>query len=115
MSKLPKSIKINNLEWEIKYISMKEMNKISDTNPMGLTQFGTTTIYILNEMSYSHKRNTLMHEVLHACIYIGEGVIRPNTKDNDAWEHYFINSLEYTLPEFIKNNPDVVKFIIGNN
>lgn len=72
--------KINNIEWKIKEISLKEINqKYMDTHNgevdnkelycFGLCRYPENIIFLNKEICLGQKRKTLMHELVHCYLW----------------------------------------------
>lgn len=115
---LPKKIKIGAQVWDIIERSRVNDGMIHD-DAYGYTLQKTNTIVLDKDCPISRKRQTLLHELLHAIRYSsGNSGIKPNMEDvlpHDViitWEHYFIGMYEDTLLAVLRDNPMLVKFLL---
>ena len=69
-------------------------------------------IVIDKSIHISKKRVTLFHEVMHAARMVWDNPIRPKMEEFDEWEHYFIGIWENSLLLVLKENPQLVKWLM---
>lgn len=111
---IPKTIKVLHHTYTI-VEEMENLDTELDGN-YGYCDFNNTKIVIKKDMSHSKKQETLLHEVMHACIEAGIVPIYPENAykkmNSDEWEHRYIYALENTLLNVLKDNPKFVEFLI---
>lgn len=106
----PKQIKVLHHIYDIVETTPEDDDQL-DTN-YGYTDYKSTLIAIDINLSISQKQTTLLHEILHATIEAGANSIKPKKKSNAGkWEHYFIYSLENTLIDVIRQNPELISYL----
>lgn len=98
---LPKVIKIGYQD-----IKVSEVAAIDDTQ--GSYNNESHEIKIKSEMGSREKLNTLLHEMLHACVYAYG--IKSEFLDGDK-EEKVVNALGNALTEVLLRNKDLVEFI----
>lgn len=109
---IPKSIKIGTQVWEIR--EQKRKHSVT-TDHFGFTNVGDNVIIIDSEITESRKRVILVHELLHAIMSTFGGSYVPEKKAEFAdLEHYFIGLYEEPLVLVLRENPELVKFLVGN-
>ncbi len=111
--KLPKSVKIGTQVWEI--TEQKRKHSVSNDH-FGFTSVGNNTIVIDLEQAPSMKRVTLFHELLHAIKVTFGGSYQPGKGTAfDEWEHYFIGLYEEPVVLMLRDNPELVEFLLAND
>lgn len=112
---LPKKIKIGTQIWEVTEQKRKHNSDFQD-GTYGYTIDKDNTIVLDAEMAPSIRRVTLLHELLHAIRYIFGGSYRPSKSTSyDEWEHYFIGIYEEPLLMVLKDNPELMEFLLAND
>ena len=110
---LPKKVLIGTQVWTI-----TERSRMSD-GMLGEPNFGYTLgqenlIVIDKSASNSRKRQILIHEILHAIRYtFGNPTVPKKTDDLEVWEHYFIGHYEEGILLVIRNNPDILAYLLS--
>ncbi len=113
--KLPSKIKIGSQIWEISEQKRKHNSEFLD-GTYGYTVDKDNTIVLDAEMSNSIRRVTLLHELLHAVRFVFGGSYKPpKTTTYDEWEHYFIGLYEEPLLMVLRDNPDVLVFLLADD
>jgi Zn-dependent peptidase ImmA (M78 family) len=113
-NKIPKTITIMHHIYNVELVSAKKLEKVMGYNAVGATLYRKSQILILDELSDSQKKTTLMHEVLHACMETGGAVngTRPSKKaPSTEWEHHYIYSLQNIMIDLMKNNPRLISYL----
>lgn len=93
---IPKRIKVGNFDYEIKLV--KEL-KYEDDDCNGLCDKHKSIIYLQEELSEDKMRETLLHELIHACE--GSYGFRPLNDDKQ------VHPLGLALAEIFKRNPEL--------
>jgi Zn-dependent peptidase ImmA (M78 family) len=94
------------------------MDDALSSSAYGYTLVRSSTIIIDADAPPSRKRQTLLHELLHAIRYsMGNSTI-PATSDDeskttDAWEHYFIGIYEEGVLAILRDNPQVTAYLLS--
>jgi len=82
-------------------------------NTFGYTLNTENLIVIDASLAVSRQKTTLFHEVLHAVRMVFDTSIKPKkTDDFEVWEHYFIGLYEEGLLLVLRNNPDLMKYLL---
>jgi hypothetical protein len=72
-------------------------------------------IVVRRDLPAAHKRKILVHELLHAVIFTFGRSDRVEKNDNfDDWEHHFITMTSEPLVMLVRNNPDLVGFLLAD-
>jgi Zn-dependent peptidase ImmA (M78 family) len=115
--KMPTKVKIGTQNWTVIERS-SNMDDALSSSAYGYTLVRSSTIIIDADAPPSRKRQTLLHELLHAIRYsMGNSTI-PATSDDeskttDAWEHYFIGIYEEGVLAILRDNPLVTAYLLS--
>lgn len=113
--KLPSKIKIGTQIWEISEQKRKHNSEFLD-GTYGFTVDKDNTIVLDAEMASSIRRVTLFHELLHAIRFVFAGSFKPGkTTSYEEWEHYWIGVYEEPVLMVLKDNPELLAFLIAND
>lgn len=64
-------------------------------------------------MALTKKQQTFIHEVMHVIRMVFDGKKKPDKDDAyEEWEHHFIGVFEAGMLGFLKDNPDVVEWLL---
>jgi hypothetical protein len=97
--KIPKQLKIGGLIFKI-----KESQEIANQSQVwGSTHFMQQKIFISPEETQQKKEHTLLHEILHACIWTSGIGDRIRRFDKDL-EEDIVNSVSNSLYQVLKDN-----------
>lgn len=115
--KMPTNIQIGTQKWTI----IERSSNIDDSlssSAYGYTLDRSSTIIIDVDATPSRKRQTLLHELLHAIRFSMGSPITPTPNDDEsktteAWEHYFIGMYEEGLLLTIRNNPELLEYLLS--
>lgn len=115
--KMPTNIKIGTQNWTV----IERSSAIDDSlssSAYGYTLDRSSTIVIDLDATPSRKRQTFLHELFHAIRYSLGSPITPNITDDEskaieAWEHYFIGMYEEGLLLTIRENPDILEYLLS--
>lgn len=107
-------IKINSQKYTTLERSRKEDGMLNDGS-YGYTIDNGNIIVIDSEIAKSKKQVTMLHEILHAIRFNNDNLPKPKRKDDfEAWEHYFIALYEGNLLSVLKENPELVKWLLDD-
>jgi hypothetical protein len=110
--KLPKRVIIGTQVWQILERDRASDGMLSEPN-FGYTLSQDNLIVIDNLLTPSRKKQTLLHEILHAIRYTFDNSVTPTKKDDlGVWEHYFIGLYEEGLLLTIRDNPDLLDYLL---
>jgi len=109
----PTSVRIGPYRYTVKVdlSRIKELEKESDSDLYGITTHGHLEIVLHPDVADTVLRETLLHEVLHAVLYV------TGTSDrlSDKAEEHLIRSLSPALFALLRDNPDLVQYLTGGN
>jgi len=110
---IPKTIKIGTQEWTIEEHTSKEDGMLYEDN-YGYTLERRNMIVLDKDASDSRKRQVLIHEIFHAIrfTFFTGNKMAPKLNFEDT-EHYFIGMYEETLLMVLKDNPDLVEYLLS--
>ena len=111
--RLPSKIKIGSQIWEV---SEQKRKHSIDPDHYGFTNDKDLTIVLDQEMPVSIKRTTLLHEILHAIRFTyGGSYAPPRGTTYSEWEHYWIGLYEEPLLQTLRDNPDLVSYLLSDD
>ena len=112
--KLPKTVKLGTQIWEITEQKRKHNSDFHE-GTYAYTIDKNNTIVLDIDMSESVKRVTLFHELLHAIRFIFGGQFQPPRGTTYLeWEHYWIGLYEEPVVMMLRDNPDLVAYLVGD-
>jgi Zn-dependent peptidase ImmA (M78 family) len=110
---MPKQVKIGIQVFDIVERKRKEDGMLNDGN-YGYTLDDRNLIVVAADMHVSKKQVTLLHEIMHAARMVWESPTKPKKNaEFEDWEHYFIGVWETSLLLVLRDNPDVVSWLLG--
>jgi hypothetical protein len=95
---MPKSIKVGA---HVYTILRKPKSQLSG---VGECDFDNTQIVIRKRLKKSVAKETLLHELLHACIY-------PSFNDKSTTDEEFVLALAPVLLQVIQDNPELLEYL----
>jgi hypothetical protein len=109
---IPKSVKIGTQVFDIVLRDRKSDGMLNDAT-FGYTLDTENLIVIDSSLKLSKQRITLLHEILHAIHAVFDTSVKPTKKDDfDVWEHYFIGVYEEALLLVMRDNPELIKYLL---
>jgi hypothetical protein len=112
---LPKRIKVGTQVFDVVERSQKEDGMLNDGS-YGYTLDTHNTIVIDKDIHPSKKTVTLLHELMHAARMVFENQTKPNKSASfEDWEHHFIGIWENSLLMVLRDNPDLVAYLLKDN
>lgn len=112
--KVPSEVKVGTQFWTIEERDRNTDSALSEDS-FGYTLHRDSIIIIDKIASPSRKRQTLLHELLHAIRYsLGSPITPKNDDDSDTWEHYFISMYEEGVLAIIRDNQDVLDYLLSD-
>lgn len=109
----PSKVKIGPQTFDIKFIHTSNDGMLNDGS-YGYTLDVSNLIVVANDISLAKQRVTLLHEILHAARMVFDNN-RPTRKlDFDEWEHYFIGIYENALLLIMKDNVQLMKWLLSD-
>lgn len=115
--KIPSKIKIGSQVYDIYERNVREDVSLADAHAYTYTDGGF--IVIDKSMSNQLKRRYLMHELLHALVFVF-GQDDKSSKDErtdtlDNLEHWFIYLVQEPLVLLMRDNPKLVEYLVSDN
>lgn len=113
--KPPARLKIGTQTWTVAEVKPKH-NAAFAEGLYGQTMGKEQTIILDAEMPNDSKRITLFHELLHAIRFVFGGSYTPPPKTSfEEWEHYFIGIYEEPVVMVLRDNPELVAYLLGDD
>ena len=110
---MPKKVYIGTQVWSIVQRSRTSDGMLSDES-FGYTLNKENTIVIDSQISVSRKKQTLVHEILHAIRFTFNNPSVPKkTEDLEVWEHYFIGVYENSFLMLMRDNTELMEWFNG--
>lgn len=111
--KLPKSVRIGSQAYRIVERDQSEDGGLQDSLAYTLTE--TNLIVFRKDLPVDRKRSILVHELLHAIIYCyaRQDTEKISNENFDDWEHFFIATFQEPLLSVMRENPDLMEFLLG--
>lgn len=107
----PGSVKIGPQTFSIEYRDSNLDGMLNDGSH-GYTLDQGNLIVIAAELSMSKQKIVLMHEVLHGMRMVFENGLPDRDVDFERWEHFFIGVYENALIMFMRDNPDIIDWLM---
>jgi Zn-dependent peptidase ImmA (M78 family) len=112
---LPKSVKIGTQIWDITEQKRKHNSDFAE-GVYGFTIDKDNTIVLDADMSRSVRRVTLFHEVMHAIRFTFGGSHKPHKSTSyEDWEHYWIGLMEEPMLLVLRENPDLLNYLLTDD
>lgn len=109
--RLPSEVKIGSQIWTI---TAQRRKHSAAPDHYGWTGDKDLSIVIDSEMPLSLQRTTLFHELLHAVRFTFGGSFNPGKNlPYDELEHYFIGLYEEPVVAMLRENPELVAFLVS--
>lgn len=109
---MPTVIKVGAQTFTVVLRAKKEDGMLNDDS-YGYTLDAKNLIVIDKDLPASKKRSTLFHELMHATRMVFENPVKPKGNlDYSDWEHHFIGVWEQSLLLLLKQNPDLVTYLL---
>ena len=110
---IPKTIKVGTQVWTIVEHTSKEDGMLYEDN-YGYTLERRNMIVLDKDASDTRKKQVLMHEILHAIRFTFFTGNKMNSKLSfEDTEHYFIGMYEETLLMVLKDNPELLEYLLS--
>ena len=112
---IPKKIRIGSQVFDVVERARTNDGMLNDST-MGYTLDVENLIVIDVTLAVSRKKQTLLHELLHAMRMIFDTSVQPKKDSSfDAWEHYFIGIWEEPLLMLVRDNPELIEWLVADN
>ncbi|NBW57115.1 hypothetical protein EBR43_04890 [bacterium] len=109
---IPAQIKIGTQVFDVILRDRKDDGMLNDST-FGYTLGAENLIVIDSSLKFSKQRTTLVHEILHAIYSVFDNSVKPTKKDDfEIWEHYFIGLYEEPIIMVLKDNPELLVYIL---
>ena len=110
---IPKTIKIGTQLWSIEEHTSKEDGMLYEDN-YGYTLERRNMIVVDKDASDTRKKQVVMHEILHAIRFTFFTGSKMSSKLSfEDTEHYFIGMYEETLLMVLKDNPELLEYLLS--
>ena len=107
-----KSVKIGPQSYKVKKRKNNKDGTLND-GAHGYTLDAGNVIVVDSGISKTKKQTTVLHEILHAIRMNNDGMPKPSKEDDfESWEHYFIALYENNFLAVLKDNPQLVEWLI---
>lgn len=112
----PTSVKVGYVDFTIRWLSDEEWRREcpGDQDNSGTTESteARISIRVPKDGHPVHLRETLLHEIVHACFQVS-GLSTENHRAMDDLEEAFVTRLTVVLIDVLRSNPDVTKFLLS--
>jgi len=109
---IPAQIKIGTQVFDVILRDRKDDGMLNDST-FGYTLGAENLIVIDSSLKFSKQRTTLIHEIFHAIYSVFDNSVKPTKKDDfEIWEHYFIGLYEEPIIMVLKDNPELLVYIL---
>lgn len=113
--KMPTSIKVGAQVFTIVERSKKEDGMLNDDS-YAYTLDAKNLIVMDKDIPISKKQSTVFHELMHATRMVFENPIKPRKNmEYEEWEHHFIGIWEQSLLLVLRDNPDLVDWLLEDH
>jgi hypothetical protein len=111
----PSRVKIGTQVFEIVLRTSNNYGMLNDST-MGYTLDTENLIVIDSSLKPTRQKTVVLHEVFHALSMVFDTSVKPKKSDDfTVWEHYFIGIYEEALLLLLRDNPDLVKYLLEEN
>lgn len=111
-AKMPTKLRIGAQWYRVEQRKSGEDGMLNDDSH-GYTLEQRNLIVISEEVDESHKRQLILHEIMHALNNAIGSATRPGKgADFGEWEHHFISLYEPGLTMVLQDNPQLVAYIV---
>ena len=109
---LPSKVKIGPQTFSIEFRDPNQDGMLND-GTLGYTLDAGNLIVVSKDLPKTKQRVTLMHEILHACRMIFENGMPEKGAKYNEWEHFFIGVYENSLIMIMRDNPELMEWLIN--
>lgn len=111
MSKLPKSVLIGAQRYRIIERNESEDGMLGEAYAYTLVE--SNLIVMRANLPLERKRSILIHEILHAIVFTyGRSDRVEKNESFDDWEHHFIVLIQEPWLVALRENPELVEFLV---
>lgn len=109
---LPSQVIIGAQVFNVIERSRKKDGMLNDET-YGYTIDKENLIVVDADIHITKKQVTLLHEIMHACRFVFDSVVKPKKTDEfEVWEHFFIGAWETSLIMVFRDNPKILSYLI---
>lgn len=113
--KMPTKVKIGSQTYKLVERGEGEDGGLADSLAYTLTEHNL--IVMRKDLPLDRKRSVLVHELMHAVIYSfsrqdSDKVTNDNFND---WEHWFITTLQEPWLMLMRDNPEIVDYLLADD
>ena len=111
---IPTRVKIGSQWFDVIERSRRDDGTLSD-DTYGYTLDKENLIVIDSDIATSRQQLTLWHELMHAARNVYDTSVIPKKSDNfEVWEHYFIGVWEESLLVLMRDNPELLTYLLSD-
>lgn len=110
---IPGKIRVGSQWFDVVERSRHDDGMLND-GTFGYTLDTENLIVIDADISRSRQQLTLWHELMHATRNVYDTSVVPKKSDNfETWEHFFIGIWEESLLVLLRDNPNLVGYLLS--
>jgi hypothetical protein len=98
----PKKIKVGYATYSV----VEDDVRLTESKAGGMHAPNTSTIYVEKEQEIDYAKMALLHEVLHACVYVS------SVPTDDTTEELYVSIIAPNLLEALRRNPQLVAYLL---
>lgn len=111
--KLPREVLIGSQTYKI--IERTESQDGMLAEAYAYTLIESNLVVMRQNLPVERKRSILIHELMHAIIFTFGRSDRVEKNENfDDWEHHFVTLIQEPMVLLMRDNPDLVEFMVGD-
>lgn len=111
---MPAKVRVGSQWFDVIERSRHDDGMLND-GTFGYTLDTENLIVIDSDIAHSRQQLTLWHELMHAARNIYDTSVMPKKSDSfDTWEHYFIGVWEESLLVLIRDNPELLEYLLSD-
>jgi hypothetical protein len=100
--KRPKKIKVGYANYDI----VEDDVRLIESKAGGMHAPNTSRIYVESEQENDYAKMALLHEILHACVYVS------SVPSDDVAEELYVSIIAPNLLEALRRNPRLVAYLL---
>lgn len=110
--RVPKDIRVGSQTYKVAERLADDDGGLVDSYAYTLPD--SNLIVLRKDAPIDRKRALLMHELLHAVIFTFGNHTTSDMEDYQGWEHHFIYTLQEPMVLVLRDNPELVAFLVGD-
>lgn len=111
---IPTRVRVGSQWFDIVERSRRDDGLLAD-DTFGYTLDSENLIVIDSDISHSRQQLTLWHELMHATRNVYDTSVTPKRSDSlDVWEHFFIGIWEESLLVLVRDNPELLEYLLSD-